>query len=67
MLTLYQKLCLIREEHFQDLRNEKEKQYVDDMAEGLDGVPANINDEDVMEYLTPRQVVWIKDIWHSVS
>lgn len=66
-MTLYEQLQIIRDEHFHNLRNEREQQFIEDMCEGLDGVPKDIIDEDVTEYLTERQIEWIRDIWCSVS
>ena len=61
-MTICQLVNLIRNEHFHELQNEKEKQFIEDMADGLDGLPLETNDEDITEYLTPRQITWIKDI-----
>lgn len=66
-MTIYEKVQRIRDEHFHELRNEKEKQFIEDMCEGLDGVPPNINDEDITEYLSPRQIGWIEDIWRAFA
>jgi len=66
-MTIYQLVCLIRIEHFHNLRSESEKQFVEDMYDGLVGVPGNINDEDITEYLSPRQIEWIKDIGVSLD
>lgn len=62
-MTIYQQICFIRDERFQDLRSEKEKQFIEDVADGIDGVPLDINDEDITEYLSPRQILWLQEIW----
>lgn len=61
-MTIYQAIQIIRDEHFHDLPTKKSKQFIEDVYEALDGVPIDINDEDVTEYLSPRQIEWINDI-----
>lgn len=61
-MTIYRKLCAIYDEHLHELRNEKEKLFVEDMFDGLLGVSNSISDVDLDEYLSPRQVGWINDI-----
>lgn len=64
-MTTLQKLRFIREECFQDL-NEWERDFVDQMYDGVDGVPDNTNDEDLSEYLTRRQMEKIDEIWEEL-
>jgi len=65
-MTILQKIKFIREEHYHNLRSEKEREFIEDMYEGIDGVPLNTKDEDITEYLTPRQIQWIEDIWNCL-
>jgi len=60
-MKIYEKVCRIYNEHLQDLHRSKEQQFIEDMYEGLDGL-GNISDDDITEYLTPRQIAWINDI-----
>jgi len=53
---------LLRDEYFQDLRSEKEKQFIEDMFDGLQGLPQELGYEELDEYLSPRQIQWIRDI-----
>lgn len=66
-MTIIQLVQLIRDEYSQDLRSEKEKEFIAEMYDGLQGLPQNLCIEDVGEYLTPRQVEWIKDITVSLG
>lgn len=67
MKTLYQKVILIRNECFHELHREKEREFIEDMYEGLDGLPSDINDEDITDYLTKRQISWINDIANALN
>ena len=66
-MTIYHLLCLIRFEHFHELNSEKEKQFIEDAYEALLGLPVDTNDENITEYLSPRQIEWLKDIGNSLG
>jgi len=66
-MTVIKLVQLLRDEYFQDLRSEKEKQFVEDMFDGLQGLPQNLSVTDLDEYLTPRQIQWIRDIAQYVG
>lgn len=66
-MMIFQKIYLIRNEHYHELRNEKEKEFIEDMADGIEGLPLDINDVDIAEYLTERQINWINDIAIAVG
>lgn len=61
-MTVLQKLRLLREEHYHEIKNENAKQFIEDVYEGVRGVPSDIIDEDLTEYLSPRQIQWINDL-----
>jgi len=67
MATIYQKVVRIREDHFHELHKETERVFIDDMYDGVDGLPSDISDEDIADYLTERQINWINDIAVSLG
>lgn len=66
-MTVLRKVRFIFEERFIDLRSENEKRFVADMYDGLDGLSITTNDEDISDYLTPRQTEWINDIYSYLN
>jgi len=62
-MTIFQQICFIYDECFHDLRSEREKRFVEEIFDGLQGIPFNTNDEDITEYLSPRQILWVQEIW----
>ena len=65
-MTIKEKIVRIREDFFHELRD-KEKIFIDDMYDGVDGLPQSLSDEDISEYLTERQISWINDIATSLG
>lgn len=64
-MTIYQKLVLLHTEH-PDLE-EKEREFIVEMYEGLFGVPVNISNANLGEYITPKQMGWINGIAKKVN
>lgn len=64
-VTIYQKLVLLHTEK-PDLE-EKERRFIAEMYDGLFGVPANISNTALGEYITPKQMGWINGIAKKVN
>lgn len=63
-MTVYRKLKTIKCDFMlSDLRSTKEREFVAEMWDGLQGIGDDIGDEDVREYLTKNQIKWIEDIY----
>lgn len=60
-MTIYEKLRQIKEQHFHELHRENERQFIEDMYDGIQGL-GEIDDIEIADYLTERQIKWIEDI-----
>lgn len=64
-MTILMLIQLIKEEFYIDL-NKWQRQFIDDIYEGIDGLEG-ITDDELSEYLTEKQMDKVEEIAHEVG
>lgn len=60
-MTVFKMISLIKEGHYFEL-NAWEKQFIEDLYEGVDGLSPEITDIDLGELLTDKQIQKVREI-----
>ena len=60
-MTLIAIIQRIKEDHYVDL-NRWQKDFIDDIYQGVDGLPNNAADHEIEEYLSQKQINKIYEI-----
>lgn len=57
---------IIKEEHYVDL-NKWQKNFIDDLYIGVDGLYTGMSDEEASEYLTQKQINKVREIGEELG